>query len=485
VKESPITFGITGFGGYIPRSRLQRASIASAHRWMAPDLASMAKGDRAFCGWDEDSVTMGVEAARDAIPTPASRSFGVLVFATTRPSFADLSGAALIAAALDLAPTVRTLDVGQSQRSGVGALLGLLQSTQKDSLLIVSDHPSAKPASVQELTYGAGAAALAIGSDRVLGEFLGGASLQSSFVDHFRGSDERYDYYWEERWIRDEGLSKLIPQAVDAALKDAGVVRSAVKHFIFASPLRDAAALVAKRCGFETDTLANPLDGCGYAGCAHACLMLAHQLETAAPGAVLLLVGFGQGCDVIVLRVTDAIRDFKSVRGVSGALADATSHDAYLKLLSFEGSIELEWGMRSERGLKTSLTEQYRSSYQLAAISAGRCTSCHTIQFPQLAYCVNPNCAVPSSPLERVSLADKAAQVLTYTADWLSFHPSPPLYVGFVQFDVGARLLMEITDVGTSGLEVGTPLKIVHRIKDIDKARGYPRYFWKATPTKA
>jgi uncharacterized OB-fold protein len=57
--------------------------------------------------------------------------------------------------------------------------------------------------------------------------------------------------------------------------------------------------------------------------------------------------------------------------------------------------------------------------------------------------------------------------------------------VGFVQFDIGARLLMEIVDVGEAGLEVGVPLKMVFRIKDVDKARGYPRYFWKATPLAA
>jgi uncharacterized OB-fold protein len=59
------------------------------------------------------------------------------------------------------------------------------------------------------------------------------------------------------------------------------------------------------------------------------------------------------------------------------------------------------------------------------------------------------------------------------------------MYVGFVDFDIGARLLMEIVDVGETGLQVGSPLKMVYRIKDVDKARGYPRYFWKATPLTA
>ena len=213
--------------------------------------------------------------------------------------------------------------------------------------------------------------------------------------------------------------------------------------------------------------------------------MLAQVLERAQPGESILLVGFGQGCDALVLRATDAIAGFKPVRGVSGALADAQPHDAYLRMLSYDEGIELEWGMRAEKVLKTALTEQYRSRDQLAGFVAGKCRKCGTVQFPQMAYCVSPSCHAGRDNFDPIPLIDVGCKVLTYTADWLSYHPSPPLYVGFVQFDNGARVLMETVDVGAAGLDVGTPLRVVHRIKDVDKARGYPRYFWKTTPLQA
>src|SRR3546814_8812266 len=75
------------------------------------------------------------------------------------------------------------------------------------------------------------------------------------------------------------------------------------------------------------------------------------------------------------------------------------------------------------------------------------------------------------------SLIDEPAAVLTYTADWLSYHPAPPLYVGFVQYTNGARIMMEVVDVGPEGIEVGTPLKLTYRIKERDRTRGYNRYF--------
>ncbi len=33
-------------------------------------------------------------------------------------------------------------------------------------------------------------------------------------MDHYRGDKNKYDYTWEERWVRDEGYSKIEPEAV-------------------------------------------------------------------------------------------------------------------------------------------------------------------------------------------------------------------------------------------------------------------------------
>ncbi len=476
-----VAYGITGYGAHVPRLRMQRSAIVDAHRWMAP--AGAAKGHRAFCSWDEDSITMAVEAARDALDDRPRAGLAALTLATTRPPFGDLQCASIVAGALDLAATTRTLDAGLSARAGVGGLLAQLRAADGQALFIASDHPCAKPASAQELSYGAGAAAFTLGTDGVIAELIGSSSSWNLFVDHFRAADGRHDYYWEERWIRDEGYAKIVPEAVAAALKSSGVEAHDVRHFILASPLKGASAMVAKRCGIAPEAVGDPLDeSCGYAGAAHPCLMLAHALERARPREVLVVVGFAQGCDVMVLRATAAIAGFRPRRGVSGALADAQVHDAYLRMLSYDGGIELEWGMRAEKAVKTAFTEQHRSAGQLGAMVAWRCRRCGTIQFPRLAYCVSEGCGAPASDSDAVPLYDVAAKVLTCTADWLSYHPAPPLNVGFVQFDNGARVLMEIVDAGSAGIDVGTPLRMTYRVKDVDKARGYPRYFWKATP---
>ena len=71
--------GIKSYAAYVPRLRMDRASIAAAHAWAMPALRSLGKGERSFCSWDEDSITMAVEAVRDlhrSIQVDASSTLG-------------------------------------------------------------------------------------------------------------------------------------------------------------------------------------------------------------------------------------------------------------------------------------------------------------------------------------------------------------------------------------------------------------------------
>ena len=50
--------GISAHGVYVPRARLNKKSIATANSWFDASLNSLAKGERAICNWDEDTITM-------------------------------------------------------------------------------------------------------------------------------------------------------------------------------------------------------------------------------------------------------------------------------------------------------------------------------------------------------------------------------------------------------------------------------------------
>ena len=97
--------GITAFGAYLPRLRLQRKAMAQANAWANPAIMGQGKGERTMANWDEDAVTMAVEAARDALPDgpdpiKARRHVDALYFASTTMPFADRQNAGIVASAL-------------------------------------------------------------------------------------------------------------------------------------------------------------------------------------------------------------------------------------------------------------------------------------------------------------------------------------------------------------------------------------------------
>ena len=92
---------------------------------------------------------------------------------------------------------------------------------------------------------------------------------------------------------------------------------------MLASSLKGVSATLGKQLGF-TGTITDGLDdGCGYSGAAHPLLLLASALESARPGQKILVVGFGQGAEAILLETTPAIAERNAAagtrRGVRGS----------------------------------------------------------------------------------------------------------------------------------------------------------------------
>ncbi|WP_419825757.1 zinc ribbon domain-containing protein [Sphingomonas sp.] len=475
------THGITALGVYVPQPRMDRRVIAEAHSWAFKALAGEAKGEKAFCDFDEDALTMAVEATRAAVGRTERDRFDRLVLASVTLPFAEPSNSGMLAATLALSDTVAVTDATGSVRAGSSALLQALEAGDQATLVVASDNLRSKPASVQEMRYGSAAVAIAVGDTDVIARYLGGVSITRPLVERFRLADRDFDYGWEERWIREEGYLKIMADAVKGMLQDKDIANDRVRYLLVAPGVAGAGAAMAKRIGLnDVQLIEEPQRACGHAGTAAPFLQLAIALERATPGDVIVLANLSYGCDVLAFEVTDAVAAFQAVAPATAALGRKRLETAYLKYLAFTGGIEPDWGMRSEFDPKTSLTQAYRVSEQLTAFVAGKCTNCGTVQFPVLAACVS--CASTAPPLPH-PLADEPAKVATFTADWLSFTISPPIHVGLMQFESGARVFMEVADVAPNDLlPVGASVRMVFRRKDEDKLRGYVRYFWKAAP---
>ncbi len=115
-EHGRMTTGIVAWGAYLPYWRLERAAIGAAFGTPA------ARGQRAVASYDEDTTTLGVEAARRALRAEAVPDPAELFFSTPDPAYMDKTNATTVHAALGLEPTVGAYDVCGSVRSAWGAM---------------------------------------------------------------------------------------------------------------------------------------------------------------------------------------------------------------------------------------------------------------------------------------------------------------------------------------------------------------------------
>ncbi len=470
--------GLLATSRYVPRLRIDRADIYARHRWMAPGLKSSAKGHRAVANWDEDSVTMAVEVARQLREAaPGVAPAGLSLASTTLP-FAERLNAGIVAAALGMPEATVARDLVSGQRVALTELIDhLRRGSGAPQLVVAADRRIARPASAQEMNYGDGSAGALVGEGAAIATFVASRSTYADFVDRFRATGQMHDYGWEERWVRDEGYMKLAVKAIKACLAEAGVQPTDIAHFAMPAPLAKVNEAVAKKLGIRPEAVVDAQGATvGDLGTAQPLALLDVALRQAAPGALVLVAAFGNGSDALLLRRTDV----PCPGGVPGA---GKVEANYMKYLSFTNQLALDWGMRAEMDNKTALTAAWREHGRMANFEGGRCTACGTVQFPSTDLCVNPGCRAEKSQ-QPVSLAEAPAKVMSHTSDFLAYTPAPPFQFGHIDFDGGGRVLMEFADTDEGELEVGKSVRMVYRVKEFDARRGFRRYFWKATPVR-
>ena len=478
--------GITSYGAYIPRLRLERMAIFQAMGWFAPALMAVAQGERSMCNWDEDTITMAVAAARDCLRGRDKDRLDALYLASTTVPFADRQNAGIVAAALNLRDDMITADYSASQKAATTALITAVEAIQggerKNILVAASDSRQTRTAYFYEMWFGDGAAALTVGDTDVIAEYKGSYSLSCDFVDHYRGSDKKFDYAWEERWTRDAGYAQIIPRVVNGLFDKLGITMDDVDRFVYPCFFKRDHLNIARSLGAPPEKLVDNMhDVCGETGTAHPFLMFISALEQANAGDRILLCGFGQGANALYFQVTENIVGLTARDGVSGSLANKKTTGNYLKWLKFRDLIQTEMGIRAEAPTQTATSVLWRKNKMILGLVGGKCRECGTPQFPRADICVNPDCGAVYSQNDH-EFADIPAKVKTFTGDLLAVSVDPPAVYGMVQFEGGGRIVADFTDCELDNIKVGLPVRMVFKRKGVDKERGFVNYFWKAVP---
>jgi 3-hydroxy-3-methylglutaryl CoA synthase/uncharacterized OB-fold protein len=467
--------GIVSIAGYVPYRRLQRSAVAQLFG------SGGGKGTRSVASHDEDTTTMGVEAARLAlrpVPTAAPDS---LWFATATPAYLDKTNATTVHAALRQPGAVAAFDFGGALRSGTGALSTALAAGTGTTLVVVSDLRDGLPTSADEAGGGDGAAAVLVGDDApgtpVIAEYLGGASVSDEFLDRWRTPGDRRSKVWEERF----GETRYVPlgtEAWESALKTVGLTADQVDAVAVTGMHGRAVKALAGKLGVRDGALADDLTTTvGQTGAAHAGLVLAAMVERAGPGQVLAVVSLADGADVLVFRTTGAIGGWSAADPVADQIAGAADLP-YGKFLSWRGMVTPEPPRRPEPARVSSTAAWRNETWKYGFVGSQDRTS-GAVHLPPSRISMKGGAVDEMDPVER---ADSEATIATYTIDHLSYSASPPIVFAVLDFDGGGRFPLELTDVDPATVDIGD--RVVMTFRKLYTADGIHDYFWKAKPVR-
>ena len=452
---------IHSYATYVPRHRLQREELGAALGVPA------GRGARVAASFDEDSTTMGLEAARRAL-SDGERP-GSIHFATTSPGYLDKTNAGAIHAALDLGDEGFAVDLAGSARCGTGALRAAAAS---HGLAVLADVRTGRPGSADEREGLDGAAAFRFGDGSgAIAEVVAQASRTAEFLDRWRVPGQAASRQWEERFGVEVYLP-LIRAAVAGALEAAGVEQP--DHAVVCSPHSRVARQAA---GEFTGRVAEPGPALGHAGAADAGLALAGALDRAGAGETILLVSAADGCDATVLRTTDRLPVGRQAEPLEAQLA-AGRKVPYATYLTWRGLLEREPPRRPEPDRPAGPPAARAKEWKFAFVGSG-CQACGFVHVPPSRVC--KGCGAVDQ-MDRAPLAERQGTVATYTVDRLAHSPSPPVIDVVVDFDGGGRCTLELADARPDEVEIG--MRVQMSFRRLYTAGDVHNYFWKARPTE-
>jgi len=315
--------GIVGYGVSVPYRRIDVKEILAV--WGNSSLeilnSHLRLYERGVLFFDEDTNTLAIEAARNALKCGATRGedLELLCLGTGTNPWSSNPSSTIVAEAVGAGPHIMCSDIQFSGKSGTAAMqacLGLTESgVVKRAMAIGADtlNRHVAPGDLYEYTASAGAGALVLGKENVIARVKGMQSYSSSLADWFRIEGERYIKTSTSN-IPDAlqlGLVEHVLPAVYALNGKLALKPEDYTYAAFQQPYGFVPFMLGSILGFTPQQVGpgEVSESIGDCGAASSLLGLANILDMAKPGDRVLLAsyGFGAGADAFCLEVTEAI----------------------------------------------------------------------------------------------------------------------------------------------------------------------------------
>jgi len=459
--------GVESIGVYLPAYRLDRGEIFKAVGWVSK---SFLRGERAVANYDEDSLTMAVNAASEC----SYEGVDAVFFASVTMPFKERQNAEIIATALDLPSDIITSDFTGSTRAVTSAIIaatGYVEAGKAKKVLVcASDCRIGKAGGFYEAAFGDAAAAIVVGSDKVA-SIDSHYSVSYDFMDTWKIDEDRFPRHWEDRWIRDQGYRKFIAESISGLMSKEGIGTEEIAKVCYPCVYPRDHPKIALSLGFSQEKIQDPLFmEIGNTGNAHPLILLASALESVSSGERILVASYGSGSDSILFTAKQNVEFSEKLK--------KKKMMSYERYAIYRDLIPVEKGLRGEEVAPTPTSVLWRNRREILALVGSRCRRCGTPQYPVQRICV----ACQSQEMEPYRFADKKGRIFSFTEDYLAFSINPPAIYGIIDFEGGGRFWFDLTDCEPGELKVGMKVHMSFRRKDFDPRRRVYNYFWKAVP---
>ena len=307
--------GIIGYGTYIPMYRLPNTEVARV--WKGAGGGPIK--EKAVAGLDEDTVTISIEASRNALARAGidPSELRAVWVGSESPPYAVKPASTLVAEAIVATPHLLAADYEFACKAGTEALqsaMGLVGSGMvKYALAIGADTAQSRPGDALEYTAASGGSAFIIGPAALsLATCVASYSYSTDTPDFWRRAHQHYPQHGG-RFTGEPAYFHHIQASASTLMAALELKSEDFSYAIFHQPNTKFPLRVGQRLGFthkqmEPGILSGVI-GNTYAGASMT--GLSAVLDIAEPGDRILLASFGSGAgsDTFVWEVTDKLTD--------------------------------------------------------------------------------------------------------------------------------------------------------------------------------
>ena len=308
--------GIVDYGFYIPRYRIKVEEIALQWQRNSEEIKkSLSVDEKAVASFDEDSVTMAIEASSIAIKNLKQKEkIGAIFVGTETSPYAVKPISTMIGEWLDIPHHYLAYDTQFACKATTGAIISacaMVKSKQASNVLVCgTDKANAKPQDVLECTAGSGAVSLLIGDENVAVEIIDSTSYSSDTPDFWRRSNASNPSH-AGRFTGKPAYFHHIISSSTYILEKNKLASKDFTYAVFHMPNGKFPVEVSRILGFSQQQIQKGLVvkklGNSYTACA--LMGLVSVLEEAKAGDTIFFASYGSGAgsDAFILKVTKNI----------------------------------------------------------------------------------------------------------------------------------------------------------------------------------